>query len=228
MEKYVVVATFTMPWEAQLACGRLEAEGILAHVLGDAAASAFGVLSAVGGKVELYVSAADAERALTVLAECMPEEHWRVMMAEHLQPARTALSEWTPNDGIQLSAANDGEKDASLWVCSVCGDAVSVAETVCPACGTSREALRPAQSEDVRESHPVERASLPHLHNEETVSARPALEADFEAPEPDDRPAGDVLAGRALKVALLSLLIPPLCVWSFSLLLELLCYDGTV
>jgi hypothetical protein len=225
MEKYVVIATFTLPMEAQLACGRLEAEGIQAHVLGEGAATTFGAWSAIGGRVELYVSPADAERALTVLAECMPEEKWRTELAEHLQPTRLDSTEWTSSEGIQQSAEREKE---SLWLCSVCGEAVSVEETECPACGTSREALRPASSQDLRENRPAERT--PH----QPLPTPPALsrESGDQMAELEDIPRGDMIASRALKAAAIALLFSPIIdyfagfLWSIPLVVAAFAFVG--
>jgi Putative prokaryotic signal transducing protein len=211
-EKHVVVARFTMPMEAHMACGRLQADGIPAYVTGDISSSAFSGIGMVGA-IEVHVPESAHERAEEVLAECMQEQQY------------TAGTEQRP------------QQETPIWVCSLCGDAVSVDETVCAACGTSREAVRPGASQDLRENRPASRLDL---QPDKPVSTAPAHEPAFEMPSLENLNQGDVLAGRALKAALVTLLFSPIvCLWgalafavvlfvliAFWFLLQLLLYPG--
>src|SRR5262249_42608149 len=55
MEKFVTVARFSVPVEAELACGRLEAEGIPAGLLGEFGVSMLGGWSDPFGGIQLQV-----------------------------------------------------------------------------------------------------------------------------------------------------------------------------
>ena len=211
-EKYVVVATFTFPEEAQLACGRLEAEGIPGRVTSDVPSAFYGFSGM--GRVELYVPEAHAERAASILAECMKEEELDA-------------------EGERLP-----EREKALWVCTLCGDAVSVNESACPSCGTSREALQPAKSENLLESRPRQRVDL---QREEPVTTELPVEADFDVPPLANFNRGDVIAGRAMKAAFVNLLVWPMictplfgCVFvvipftllAYGFLAQLMFYNG--
>jgi Putative prokaryotic signal transducing protein len=211
-EKYVVVAAFTFLEEAQIACGRLEAEGISARVTSDVPSAFYGFSGM--GRVELYVPTSDAERAAGILAECMHEEEFDA------DPIRSP------------------EKQKPIWVCSLCGDAVSVEETVCSACGTSREALQPAKSENLHENRPRQRVDL---QREKPALPESSVEADFEVPALEYFNKGDVIAGRAMKAALVNLLVWPMgctslagsvctvipfALVAYGLLIQLLFYQG--
>ena len=108
-EEQVVIARYSLPMEAQLACGRLHAEGIAATVTGDDVASPFAGILGVSGCVELHVPAADVERAEAILAAVIEDQQ------------------------ANAGARQGDQLDTPIWVCSLCGDAVSVAETVCAA-----------------------------------------------------------------------------------------------
>ncbi len=186
-EKHIVAARFTLPIEAQVACGRLQAEGIQAYVTGDLSSSAFSGIGMVGA-IELYVPASAYDRAQEVLAECMQEQRY------------TAGTEERP------------PLETDIWVCSLCGDAVSIDETVCAACGTSRDAVQPAASQDFRANRPASRMDLQQDRPVATPSS--TVQPDFEMPALDNLSRGDVLAGRALKAALVNLLFSPIiCYW---------------
>ena len=73
MSTLVTVATFTTPLEAELARGRLEEEGVEAHVAdGELVTADWTMSNAVGG-VKVRVSTEDADRARAVLAEPVEE-----------------------------------------------------------------------------------------------------------------------------------------------------------
>jgi hypothetical protein len=208
-EKHVVIATFTLPMEAHLACGRLHAEGIPAHVTGDEVSAAFAGFGAIT-RVELYVPESACERALNILAECMPEEQWRLMFGKDLQHVETNPAEWTSDERVKPGAEFEGERDSRLWVCTLCGDAVNIKESVCPSCGTAREALRSTTTERQREEQPVRRASTADIQQGRTVPSGRSLNSGFEVPEVNEYSPGDVLAGRALTAAVAAALSIPL------------------
>jgi predicted RNA-binding Zn-ribbon protein involved in translation (DUF1610 family) len=68
-ENFVTLATFTEPAEAEMACARLQDEGIAAFCTGDIAAGVFPGLPATS-LVQLQVPQAELERAREVLAVC--------------------------------------------------------------------------------------------------------------------------------------------------------------
>jgi hypothetical protein len=223
-EQPIVIARFEMPAEAQLACGRLQAEGISAHVVGQGGAAALGFLVSIGGQIELYVNAADAPRAQQILAACMPNERWRVFLDDHQERAPAAFSKASPDE--RLTNMRYEDDDALLWLCSLCGDAISVSETVCAACGTPREAPGQSFPEDR-----LMRRSLPRAHRDSLQKDRPAAAVPLPEPDPiveDLSPAhrGDLLASRALKSALLSCLVPLLFMISLPQLIHLMLYSG--
>jgi hypothetical protein len=208
-EKHVVIATFTLPTEAHIACGRLRAEGIEAHVTGDGASSAFAGFGGIAGRVELYVPESACERALDILAECIPEEQWRVMFGKDTPLAETNVPDWPADERVKTGTEFESEGDARLWVCSLCGDAVPVEETVCPACGTAREAVQPTKNEPRRKNRRAPRTSTTDVQKAETIPAGPALDADLEMPKVGEYPRGDVLADRALASAVVALFAAP-------------------
>ena len=86
MSTLVTVATFTTPLEAELARGRLEGEGVEAHVAdGELVTADWTMSNAVGG-VKVRVAAEDADRARAVLAEPVeePEDYEAPTEAEAL------------------------------------------------------------------------------------------------------------------------------------------------
>jgi hypothetical protein len=206
-EKYVVVATFTMPMEAQVACGRLGAEGIPAHVTGGSTASTFAGLGAVGGRVELYVPESACERALDILAECMPGEQWRVMFNKDEHSASAPTADWPSDERVKAGSEEfETERDSRIWVCSLCGDAVPVKETVCPSCGTVREAVRPADSEFLHENRTARRASDTDIQKEAMAPKGFSLKPNPDVPEVTESNRGVVLASRALTAAIVALI----------------------
>ena len=68
-DKLVEIAAYSIPVEAQVARGLLEAEGIRAVLEGEGAVSVFSGVQGLGGKITLHVAESDAERALALLAD---------------------------------------------------------------------------------------------------------------------------------------------------------------
>lgn len=222
-EKPIVIARFEMPAEAQLACGRLQAEGISAHVVGLGGAATLGFLVSIGGQIELYVDAADAPRAQQILAACMPNERWRALLDDQQERAPSGFIESGADE--RLTNVRYENDDAPLWVCSLCGDAISVAETVCAACGTPREAqpTAPQESREKRSRPSGRRNAIKKDKGMATASSR-ERELDEDGWSPTHQ--GDLLASRAFRAALLSFIFPCLGVVAFALIWQLMFYSG--
>lgn len=245
-EKYVVVATFTLPMEAHVACGRLSAEGIPAHVTGDGTSSAFAGFGAIGGRVELYVPESACGRALDILAECMPGEQWRVMLNKVSHADQAPTADWPSDERVKAGSEDlQAEGDTRLWVCSLCGDAVTVRETVCPSCGTAREAVQPAEQEEREERRGKRRSrrtASTGVQKDAPAAKRASLDAGFEARKAEEYPRSELLAGRALIAAMVAiiaiatstvgggcimiLVIPPALIVSLGCLIQLMTYSG--
>jgi len=111
----VTVARFSNVLEAQLAKNFLENEGIDAQIVGDKA-SAMLQIGTLGGLSEVYVKESDAERAAELLAE-------------HFDKAKL--------DDDWMDRAGD-----DVWLCPVCGEAISDNLDQCAACSTRREGIQ--------------------------------------------------------------------------------------
>jgi hypothetical protein len=202
-ENFVVVATVSIPGEAEIARGRLQAEGIRAHLTGVHSSTVFsGIMQ---GQVSLYVPEEDFERATELLADCMGEP----------------LSELPGGESPRR------EKLEDYWVCSLCGDTVDVSETVCPDCGTSRDALTSGQSDALALERLPRRANPPSEQiTDEKGTPDLGLETGVTIPEVAELHEGDALASRALRAVLFTMLVPiffPLALWY---LVKLMSYDG--
>src|SRR5437588_10911558 len=99
-EDLIVIGEYNNPFEAEMSKNRLEEEGIAAFVGGGAAA---GVFSGMGlTMVQLYVPAADRDRAMTILAS----------VAEETETATV------------VSPPPEAEQEAGWTICSRCGSEV--------------------------------------------------------------------------------------------------------
>jgi hypothetical protein len=112
-ERFVTVATYGVPLEAEMAKNLLETEGIASFLEGDLTASAFFGNSTLG-LIRLQVNDRDAPRAAGILAASAAEA--------------TLDEDWE----------SEAEEGAGVWVCSLCGTPVSDRLTVCYACETPR------------------------------------------------------------------------------------------
>jgi hypothetical protein len=203
---FVTVATFTNPIEAQLAAGRLEDEDIEVFLSGDLTASMLSGFGSVS-RVELRVPEEEAEQAAAILAtpamEEEPDPNW-------------------PRPG----------EEEDLWLCTLCGDAVTLDLDVCPACQTPREAIRdePASLPSRRSPSPLQPAEGIQKTDEvttgpPTIPEHELAEDDLELP-PLDTFLGDDLVNRAFRAALFGLFFTPLTVYSLWLLLRLALFRG--
>jgi hypothetical protein len=191
--KFVTVMSFHLPYEAELARGLLEAEGITAFLAGDVAGS---VLAGTGvvGEVHLQVDEADAQRAAGILAACQAE---------------AALDEdWE----------TQAERGAGVWVCSLCGTPVSNHLPVCYSCATPRDAIRaePRPATGVQQE-PGAPSGREGAQRDDRVTAEPGPslplapstppgEVGTESYEPPaELDVGDDLARRAFRASLLGI-----------------------
>lgn len=118
-ERFVTVATYGVPLEAEMAKNLLETEGIASFLDGELTALAFVGNSAMG-QIRLQVSDQDAPRAAALLAAHAAEA--------------TLDADWE----------TQAEEGAGVWICSLCGTPVSDLLTVCFACQTRRTDIRAA------------------------------------------------------------------------------------
>jgi hypothetical protein len=181
-DRLVTVARYSVDVEAQLAVGRLQAEGIPAFLSGEWSAGAFSGVSGLGGPMQVQVHEMDLKRARDILATCTADEE---------------LDE----DWEELA-------EADVWVCSLCGEPVSSDLSACPACQTPRNALRSDAAHALpRPRQPA--ALLPEagIVRRDQLAAGPPPVPEHELAEdgPDLPPAetflGDDLARRAFRAA---------------------------
>ena len=111
LERYVTVATYVFPWEAQLAKARLESEGIQSVVADEITAGLYGA-NAIGG-VKLRVREEDAERATTLLSTLRPLPEIYLVTEEDAHRVRCpqCRSEHVSTEGWFRRR----------WSCSTCG-----------------------------------------------------------------------------------------------------------
>jgi len=216
--KFVTIAGFSNPVEAQLAVGRLDAEGIKGELTGDLSVSIFSGVSGVGGQVHLRVIAADEKRAIEILEECATEAH-------------------------KDSYNSQTEDDFAIWVCPLCGDAVRVILPVCPSCHTLRGSTPEADEIDetaIQDApSPVgkwrrktrKKPSQEGIQKREEITVRPPSfqaneeEGEIEVPQLATL-QGDEMARCALRTTLFGLVIPLFMIFSFLMVISLLVYDG--
>jgi hypothetical protein len=201
-DEWITVASFQSPLAAQIARGRLGDEGIEAISSGDLSATTFAGVSALGGPVQLSVRAEDVEGARAILAD----------LEEHVEPGWEAEAE-----------------PESLWVCSVCGEAVPQEEPKCPSCQTPRQDI-------TKDALALRRSRV--LENPEGIERRdqvrtgpPVLSADDlreDSPELADPETflADDLARRALRAGLIGFLFVPIAFYSLWLCLRLCLMPG--
>ena len=86
LERFVTIATYVFPWEAQLAKARLESEGIDAVVADENAAGIYGA-NAIGG-IKLRAREEDADRAADLLRTLRPLPEIYLVTEEDSRRAR--------------------------------------------------------------------------------------------------------------------------------------------
>src|SRR5258706_14063700 len=111
LERFVTVATYVLPWEAQLAKARLESEGIAALVADENAAGIYGA-NAIGG-IKLRVREEDADRAADLLRTFQP------LPALYLVTEEDALQVRCPSCRSEEVASEGWFRPR--WSCRACG-----------------------------------------------------------------------------------------------------------
>ncbi len=111
LERFVTVATYVFPWEAQLAKARLESEGIQSVVADEITAGLYGA-NAIGG-IRLRVREEDAERATELLSTLRPLPEIYLVTEEDARRVRCpeCRSEHVSPEGWFRRR----------WSCSACG-----------------------------------------------------------------------------------------------------------
>jgi hypothetical protein len=221
-QKFVTVARFSLPLEAELVKARLADAGIEAYVLGgDLVGTTFSGMGGLGGQVHLQVLESAIPEAEAILAACTPE---------------------MPLDPDWESQAED---DEAVWVCTLCGDAVRGDLPVCPSCLSPREADpetsragdeavqdSPAPRSRPRRAGPL--ASKESVQKRGELTGQPPLTPDHAlAPEQVEVPPlatllGDDMARRAFLSALFGCVLPIgiFTLYSAWVLVGLLLYPG--
>jgi hypothetical protein len=205
-DKLVFVAAFNMPVEAELARGLLEEDGIKTFLTGGGSVNVFSGVQGLGGQIRLQVADADADRAAEILAPHF-DHH-------------------PDDDGAE------SRDDAAVWLCPLCGDAVSDDLNFCPACETPRPAARESLavtavprngpvSRDVQEEPTVKPEKI--TTDEPLDAMPPALDGDFDVPDMETL-VGDDLVRRAFISSLFGVLSP----YSLWLLVQLAFYRGKI
>jgi rubrerythrin len=247
---FVTVGRFTQVLAAQQAKALLEEEGVPAFLLGDITGGSLPGLGDHIGGFEIQVAQADAERAYEILEEGLGEDDLDAIR----EPGADELGAWTcslcggsvgatytacpscgtPTNAIQVKGAistvprtrrrveeppatpleeDAGKEDrAQGWTCLRCQAVVSYEFSVCQSCGATSEAV---QSRD-------DALTLP------PALTGPDIDQEDLSPEALQRRFADDLARRALRSALIGLLIcPPLLhLYSGYLLLRLAFLPG--
>jgi hypothetical protein len=133
-DKFVTVMTFHQSFEAQLAKNLLQDEGINSMLSGELTADMLPLGQAGGSdQIVLQVHEDDAQRAaglLAVVAAAKLDDNW------------------------------EEEAEASVWLCSICGEPISNRLSVCYSCQTPREGIRTDMSRE-RTAIQVDSATLP-------------------------------------------------------------------
>lgn len=177
-DKFVTVATYNLPYEAELAKNLLENEGIQSFLTGGLTADTLFGNAGLADQVRLQVREDDARRAAGLLAV----------------HAASVDADWEDR----------AEHDPDVWVCSLCGAPVSNQLTTCHGCQTPRASIRadrpplPAPPPDaVRRRDEIAERPAPSP----TTATPGAPAAGDEEPFPEV-PVGDDMARRAFIAAL--------------------------
>ncbi len=131
-ENFVTVATFHRSFEAQMAKNLLESEGIPSIVSGEITADMLPLgQGGAKGQIDLQVRSDDAQRAAVILAEVAAAK-------------------------VEGNWEEQSESGAGVWICSICGEAISNRLSMCYACQTPREGIR---ADAPRERHAIQPAN---------------------------------------------------------------------
>jgi hypothetical protein len=226
-DQFVTIAAFDSPVEAHIVRGLLEEEGIRTMLGGENATVLFAGVSLA--EVTLQVHESDLEHAEAVLDEY-------------------------EKDATEPGSDDDIPQESG-WVCSLCGELVDEAATVCPSCQTPRDAVReePAAGASLlrRRSGMVRKTRGPEHAVQrlgETTASVPEPSVEDEMDTGIDVPdvttlIGDDMARRALLSAVFGLITMtsglvwlalgviaslPFFAYSAWMLLKLMTYSGEV
>jgi hypothetical protein len=184
-ENFVTVATFNQTYEAQLAKNLLENEGIAGLMSGEFTSDVMFGNTALGDQIVLKVPEEEAGRAAGILA---------TVQAARLEP------DW------------EKQAEAGVWVCSICGEAISNRLSMCYACQTPREGIR---ADAPRDRHAIQPANEDIQKSDEITNApvsppssvkSPLAEKPEEDTEPPPLSPLDEVARHAFGAALFCLL----------------------
>ena len=131
LERFVTVATYAFPWEAQLAKARLESEGIDSVVADEISAGLYGA-NAIGG-VKLRVREEDAGRATALLGTRRPLPEIYLVTEEDARQVRC------PRCRSEDVAAEGWFR--RRWSCRACGTVWREGEEAEPAGATEDPGL---------------------------------------------------------------------------------------
>jgi hypothetical protein len=185
-DKFVTVATFNLPYEAELAKNLLQNEGIESFLTGGLTADVLFGNAGLADQVRLEVHEADAQRAAGLLAV----------------HAAALDDDWEER----------AEQGSDVWVCSLCGAPVSV----CHGCQTPREGIRadrPSSPLDFRRPPAVPPPDSVQKRDEVVGAEGPAPAPAVSGTGPEGRaggeedlfpevPVGDDMARRAFLAAI--------------------------
>jgi hypothetical protein len=151
-DKLVTVASYGQMFEATLAQNLLVREGIDAVLNGDAALCT--ILGPTRNAIRLQVPEEAAEQAATILAA------------------------YAADAALDRDWEEKAEHGQDVWVCSLCGEAISNRLSVCYSCTTPREGIRtsrPSVSTDVQ--------------TPPSVQTQPSTPRQADVPEPSAEPS---------------------------------------
>lgn len=185
-DRFVTVAKFYAPYEAELARALLAREGIESFVFGALSSSIISGVATFGDRTQLQVHENNAQRATQILAT---------------QAAR-----------VELEVHPEEQVEEDTWLCTRCGAVGGADQTRCESCQTPRDAVQ-AASPDRRLAVQTEPAAP---LDPEGIQQTPALTAPrSEATEPDEQEApeppllpNEERAKSAFGMALLGWIVP--------------------
>jgi hypothetical protein len=194
-DRFVTIASYYSPIEAQFAKNRLTENGITAGLLGDAAFSAFGFMGGLSGAIDLQVAEADRDQAILLLEQFEAEEHNEeddeTARADEDRPLTDAIR--PPRLSRRDDSAFAEEQPRSrptagadpTWTCPRCGIDVTAERQLCPGCGASCDEKA---GQAIGEAPPVSTDASPVVDD--------ALLQELETAE------GDAYAARAWRLAI--------------------------
>jgi hypothetical protein len=220
-ERFVTIATFHSHIEAQLVKDRLADDGIRAGLIGDTSLSAFGLMGAVVGTMDLQVPESERDRALQLLdvyeaeRDTVDEPHPGLRVrgskpSETIRPPEFPRVEIQGSLQVEPPAAPTPESEP-IEQCPACNSAVDPGRETCHWCGASLDEARRQKEEEE-----LARFREEHGKNSPIV--------DDDVLQELATSVGDAQADRAFKLAILGLMlvcIPVLPLISFGLVMAI-------